>query len=525
MKILKKITLSLLLIFTLVSNFTLNVNATEVPQSIKLKSKSSMYYFSEGKGTDYINGYNFYRKELTNGSLAYCASDITEDVPAGKTLTLKGENTDLGLHYIIANGYPNATFTGNKYKDYYITQAAIWRYFDETRGSHNWRSSTFTSSSTGMKGYVYKLVQEAKLASNQSGKITLGLTLNIDDTKMNLSNDSMYFVSQTITATTKNIKDGYTVSLTKAPAGTFLKSTSGEVKTSFSNSEKFNVYVPLASLTDKKGEITLTAKATGVTGTTSYIYTTGNSKYQDIITVELYETTDEVVANLKLTYEKIDNTKIKISKQDITTKKELPGATLVVKDSKGNVVDTFVSTNEPHYIENLKVGTYTLTETIAPNGYVLSTETIEFTVKNDGKVETVVMYNEAKPETTKVKISKQDITTKEELPGATLVVKDSEGNVIDEWVSTSTPHYIEGLDEGVYTLTETIAPEGYGLSSETITFTVKADGEIQSVVMYNTRLVEVPITDLDFSKTTMIIASILILIGTGVVVYYVKYAK
>ena len=44
---------------------------------------------------------------------------------------------------------------------------------------------------------------------------------------------------------------------------------------------------------------------------------------------------------------------------------------------------------------------------------------------------------------TRVKISKADITTHEEIPGATLRVLDKNGNVVDEWVSENTPHYIE----------------------------------------------------------------------------------
>src|SRR5699024_10885757 len=174
----------------------------------------------------------------------------------------------------------------------------------------------------------------------------------------------------------------------------------------------------------------------------------------------------------------------------ITTKEELPGATLVVKDKDGNVVEEWVSTTTPHYIENLEPGEYTLIETIAPDGYVLSTETIKFTVKDDGSVTSVVMYNTKDTTDTKVKISKQDIATKEELPGATLVVKDKDGNVVEEWVSTTTPHYIEGLEPGEYTLTETIAPDGYILSIETIKFTVKDDGSVTSVVMYNTKYTE-----------------------------------
>ena len=187
-------------------------------------------------------------------------------------------------------------------------------------------------------------------------------------------------------------------------------------------------------------------------------------------------------------------TKVQISKQDITTKEELPGATLVIKNSKGEVVNTWVSTTEPKYIEGLEAGKYTLCETQAPNGYVLATECVNFTVKADGSITKVVMYNtkEVKPEqpekvVTKVQISKQDITTKEELPGATLVIKNSKGEVVNTWVSTTEPKYIEGLEAGKYTLCETQAPNGYVLATECVDFTVKADGSITKVVMYNTK--------------------------------------
>ena len=42
-----------------------------------------------------------------------------------------------------------------------------------------------------------------------------------------------------------------------------------------------------------------------------------------------------------------------------------------------------------------------------------------------------------------VTISKQDVATSKELPGATLVLKNSKGEIVDKWVSTTTPHYID----------------------------------------------------------------------------------
>ena len=76
-----------------------------------------------------------------------------------------------------------------------------------------------------------------------------------------------------------------------------------------------------------------------------------------------------------------------------------------------------------------------------------SSDIIPVQLKNDGSIKTVIMYNAPK-DLTVVKISKQDITTKEELPGATLIIKDSKGKEIDKWVSGDEPHVIKGLKEG-----------------------------------------------------------------------------
>ena len=230
---------------------------------------------------------------------------------------------------------------------------------------------------------------------------------------------------------------------------------------------------------------------------------------------KLTDTNGKALEKVVFTNKKVEKpTGVKISKQDITSKKELSGATLVIKDSKGNVVKEFISGNEPTYFE-LKPGNYTLTEKYAPEGYVLSTETIKFTVKEDGTIDTVVMYNTPEEKPTGVNISKQDITNKKELPGATLIIKDYDGNVIKEFVSGNEPTYFE-LKPGIYTLTEKYAPEGYILSTETITFTVKEDGTIDTVVMYNTpnsKEVEVDNTASFKTMTSVIIGLVMSVLG------------
>ena len=211
---------------------------------------------------------------------------------------------------------------------------------------------------------------------------------------------------------------------------------------------------------------------------------------------------------------KSKETKVQISKKDITSKEEIAGAKLRITDLNGKEIISWVSTTTPKLIKNLKPGKYYLEETQAPDGYILSTEKKEFEVKEDGTVTSIVFYNE-KQETkpNKVAISKQDMTTKEELPGATLVIKDANGKEIDRWVSTNEVHYVE-LEKGTYTLTEVIAPKGYVLSTETITFTVDENGNVDKpVIMYNTKAVEVPITDANVPMIVYLIGALGMIFG------------
>lgn len=88
-----------------------------------------------------------------------------------------------------------------------------------------------------------------------------------------------------------------------------------------------------------------------------------------------------------------EDKKGEVSKQDITTKKELEGAKLKVTDKDGKVIDEWTSGKQPHMIKNLTAGeTYTLTEVIAPKNYKIA-ESLRFTVKDTGKIQRVIMYD------------------------------------------------------------------------------------------------------------------------------------
>ena len=74
----------------------------------------------------------------------------------------------------------------------------------------------------------------------------------------------------------------------------------------------------------------------------------------------------------------------------------LPDATLRIVDAGGNVVEEWVSGDEPHRIEMLAPGWYTLIETMAPEGYLVAND-VRFEVLATGEVQTVVMSDELAP--------------------------------------------------------------------------------------------------------------------------------
>ena len=186
---------------------------------------------------------------------------------------------------------------------------------------------------------------------------------------------------------------------------------------------------------------------------------------------------------------------VEISKRDVYGN-ELVGAEMVLENADGEIVDKWTSDGTNHIVSKLGAGEYMLKEIAAPDGYVIATdikftvdvygnvmvENVDFTAVSDNGNPLIAMVDD----TTKVRISKRDITTGEELPGATLQIIDENGNVVEEWVSTDEAHFIEGklIAGKEYTLRETIAPDGYEIANE-ISFTVNEDGSVTEVVMYD----------------------------------------
>ncbi len=208
----------------------------------------------------------------------------------------------------------------------------------------------------------------------------------------------------------------------------------------------------------------------------------------------------------------------------------------IVTDTKGNAKTTF-ATNESFLVKvpvsNVKKISNEFQVNVSAKGTINKAYAYTSTRSNVQNTGALYPENSNVNDSTTVKlnvvtvveISKVDVTTGEELAGAHLELKDEKGNLIEAWVSTNESHVIEGLAPGKYTLTEVIAPDGYELSKETVTFVVKEDGTVDGkVIMYNTpETIEVPSTGTFKTIATSLIG--LLIIGLGSVIVYRNYKK
>lgn len=403
--------------------------------------------------TGYIDNIHYGKLTSSLGGYVYCR-DMNLGIPYGVTMTLEGE-APAAIAYILSNGYPRTSITGDSDKDYYITQAALWWYMDLHMGGHNLPDSFKTTGSDpyNLRQYIINLVNGAEQITSYA---TPAIKLVNNDSTLNLSSDKKYYESNTISVKTLYTTGNYTVSLENAPSGTtVVNAGTGAEQTSFAPSESFKVRIPVDNVDIGSLNIKIRVTTTGSINK-AYMYKSSDPSKQSVFGSVLYPDTSTVTDETNLT---LETSKVTITKIDAETEEPLAGATFELKDSSGKIVATWTSTTSSHVIKNLPNGTYTLQETKAPDGYILNDKVVEFTITDTNRNISIRFRNrELERNATIIKI---DSITKQPVAGATLVVKDSEGKVIEEFVTTTEPHKLTDLEDGTYTVEETKAPAGY----------------------------------------------------------------
>ncbi|MFV0561333.1 MAG: SpaA isopeptide-forming pilin-related protein, partial [Enterococcus sp.] len=159
--------------------------------------------------------------------------------------------------------------------------------------------------------------------------------------------------------------------------------------------------------------------------------------------------------------------------------KVLAGAEFKVVDAKGKEVQKgLVSTDKGVVkVENLAPGKYQFIETKAPEGYVLNSTPVDFTIKAS-KPEVVEASANFVNYQGSAELVKKDADGKV-LAGAEFKVVDATGKAVQSnLVSTNKDVVkVENLAPGNYQFVETKAPSGYVLNSTPVDFTIKASNE------------------------------------------------
>lgn len=276
------------------------------------------------------------------------------------------------------------------------------------------------------------------------------------------------------------------------------------------------------------------------------------------------------------------NTKniIKISKQDIGGK-EISGATLKICTASNynekknectpaktidDVEMIWVSTSQVREINGIKKGDYYIVEVTPPRGYVSAEIATAFSIDELGNVKVggkTITYDNftnsngmivIENDISSFSISKQDMATSKELPGATLSIcrayldNNDEWQLLTDqydnecipamlydgseatWVSTDKPKEIRGLRAGTYYLVEMIAPTDYS-TAESILFTLEADGTLtdkdgNSLADKKLIMKDKPIKDVgtgEFSTYVVIISLIVAIALCFGSYYYLKF--
>lgn len=464
----KKYLVSILLSILGFFGLTVGVNAASAPSTIDTLNVTRLEEYISGIKVDY--------KPIAGGLEVFC-EDSGLTYVTGITYKLQGQVKD-GYIYIFENR-PN---TGNKYKDYYIQNVAIWWYKDHINGKN-------TNIPGAKKNYIiehrnsdevcrliYNLVEGAINYKQTKGSITFS------PSNVTFHENKGYYISDKITITSKGLTGLGRIDLVGAPTNsTFINSTVNKT-----GNGTFQIQVPASSINDGQ-TVTFKVTAEGKYAVKKmYDYhleksANNTEEYQQVLYGKVY--TDTYNVNNEVSFSitkpaKVHN-KLTITKIDSETNKALAGAGLTLY--KGDctnaeckdVYATWTSTSSAKVFNDIPVGKYTLVETSTPKGYRTAAKML---INIDSNNKTYA-YSMIDVKNSTVRISKTDITGQNEIPGAKLVLTKANNEPVETWTSTTKPHYVV-LAPGEYILSETVAPKGYVISSDSIYFKLDADNKL-----------------------------------------------
>ena len=216
---------------------------------------------------------------------------------------------------------------------------------------------------------------------------------------------------------------------------------------------------------------------------------------------------------------------LEFTKTDVTDGRIIEGAKIkiicVEGLSKGKVIE-FTSFKDGNKF-TLDEGKYTFEEISAPNGYEINKEVGTFEIK-DGEITKANLKDERT--TGVLEFTKTDIATGEVLEGAHIKIECLEGldqGKVIEFTSSKEGNKFT-LAKGKYRISETKAPEGYELTTETGEFEITNQGDIITCNLTNKKI-EIVKTGNSFDINSLIPLGILLVAGGIGGLFFTKKRK
>ncbi|MGU8487735.1 SpaA isopeptide-forming pilin-related protein [Clostridium perfringens] len=211
---------------------------------------------------------------------------------------------------------------------------------------------------------------------------------------------------------------------------------------------------------------------------------------------------------------KVKTGEVDFTKTDVATGENIEGAKIEiigVDEQNKHIKVDFTSSKDGDRF-NLPEGKYEFHETQAPNGYELSTEVGTFEIK-DGEITKANLKNERT--TGVLEFTKTDVATGEVLEGAKIKIECLEGldqGKVIEFTSSKEGNKFN-LSKGKYRISETQAPNGYELTTETGEFEITEQGQIVKCNLTNKKF-EIVKTGGAFNVNMMLPLGLLLVVGS-----------
>lgn len=280
------------------------VNAKDVPGAISVDAGLN------GKNLSYINSVSFRVKKSSSGNYVYCLNRHKNTYAVENFFV--AQKLDAGFKYLIENGFPNTSITGDSNKDYYITQIAIWLYQDRTGQyvEYNGNKSNLdvdfivknnnsNDDSEHLMKNIIVLLEGAINARNSSKECTNDV-IGVGNYNIELKKSGDYYVSDAVSV---KASGSYTVEFVGSIKGAVITDSNGLEKTTFSKNDKFVIKVP-TNVTFKAFSVIIKSTAKCSNSSFVYEYRSKVSDHQNILPAVIYDSGDASVnssAEIKFT--------------------------------------------------------------------------------------------------------------------------------------------------------------------------------------------------------------------------------